>query len=217
MTASAGRDADYVALFARLGLGAEVAYDEKWSAAPDFLGLIADHVLAARPATLVECSSGVSTVILARCCALNGRGRVYSLENGPEFAAATRAELARHGLDAWAVVIDAPLTDWRVDGGEYRWYGLDGLPETAIDMLVVDGPPGFLQRHSRRPALPLLRDRLTAACAVFLDDAARADEQEIVAAWLARYPEFILDRPEAERGCAVLRLDPGTPMAATTA
>jgi predicted O-methyltransferase YrrM len=189
----------------RLGLEHELAHDPHWSAAPDFLALIVEHALAERPETIVECSSGATTVVLARCCQSNGRGRVLSLENGPEFAARTRAELARHGLSGYAQVIDAALVSQVVAGREFQWYDLADLAERRIDMLVIDGPPGFLQPHSRLPALPLLADRLGDRCAIFLDDAARPDERAIVAAWQEAYPALTLRQIDNERGCAVLR------------
>ncbi|MFZ5484283.1 MAG: class I SAM-dependent methyltransferase [Pseudomonadota bacterium] len=197
------------ALCARLGLPADLRHDPLWSAAPDFLTLIAEHVLAHRPATVVECSSGTSTVILAAACRQNGCGRVHSLEHGPEFAQATRAELARLGLADWARVIDAPLVEWPLEGQPQPWYACDALPETAIDLLVVDGPPGFLGPRARGPALPLLHARLADACTVFLDDADRSDERAIVADWLARFPGFSARWLAAERGCARLERGPG--------
>lgn len=193
-----------LALLGRLGLGSDLAYDPRWSAAPDFLGLIVDHALATAPQVIVECSSGATTVLLARCCQLNGRGRVWSLENGAEFAARTRAQLTRLGLAGHAEVIDAPLVRQAVDGGEFHWYDLAGLPALAIDMLVIDGPPGFLQRHSRLPALPRLHDRLAPGASVFLDDAGRPDELEIVARWRTAYPDLAGEFVANERGCAVL-------------
>lgn len=75
----------------RLGLSQPVRHDPLWSVAADFLALIVEHTLAHRPARIVECGSGASTVFLARCCAMNGVGHVYSLESGAEFAVATRA------------------------------------------------------------------------------------------------------------------------------
>jgi predicted O-methyltransferase YrrM len=194
----------YRPLLERLGLGPDVACDPDWSAAADFLELIADHVLHALPDTIVECSSGLSTLILARCCALAGRGRVYSLENGADYARNTRAEIARHGLESYATVLDAPLIEQSVHGVAYQWYALDGLPERAIDMLVIDGPPGFLQRHSRYPALPRLIDRLAVGCTLFMDDAARPDERDILALWQARYPGLHQDHVSNQRGCAIM-------------
>lgn len=192
-------------LLTRLGLAPDAAYDPKWSAAPDFLELIAAHTLAARPSTVVECSSGITTLVLARCCAINGLGHVHSLENGPEFAARTRAEIERFGLAAYATVIDAPLVPCVIDAEDYLWYDLAGFEPSAIDMLVIDGPPGFIQRHSRYPALPRLVERFAEGCAIFLDDAARPDEREIVARWLTHFPWLSHEYLANERGCSLIR------------
>ncbi|MFA5082745.1 MAG: class I SAM-dependent methyltransferase [Hydrogenophilaceae bacterium] len=196
----------YLSLRDRLGLRQGLPYSHNWSAAADFLKLIVEHALVAKPATIVECSSGLTTLMLARCCEMNGRGEVFSLENGAEYAAGTRAEIARYGLEDRATVIDAPLTSRTLAGQEYRWYALDDLPDRSIDMLVIDGPPGFIQRHSRYPALPLLFDRLADGGVVYLDDAARPDERELVAMWLAQFPAFEHEYVGTERGCSILRL-----------
>jgi predicted O-methyltransferase YrrM len=90
----------------RLGLDAGLNVSHHWSAAPDFLLLVAQYVLEHKPQQIVECSSGLSTVILARCCAINGCGRVVSLEHDAQFADKTRAELQRYHLMDWAEVID---------------------------------------------------------------------------------------------------------------
>lgn len=192
-------------LCTRLGLPLDVAYDPVWSAAPDFLGLIADHVLAEKPQTIVECSSGTSTVILARCCQLNDQGKVFSLENGAEFADKTRSELARCGLGKHAEVIHAPLVLRKINGQEYQWYDLESLPASSIDMLVIDGPPGFIQRHSRFPALPLLFDKLAKGCTIYLDDAVRQEEREIVAMWQTQFPGLEHRCLDVSRGCSILR------------
>jgi hypothetical protein len=196
-------------LCGRLGLQQFPRHDPTWSAAPDFLELIVGHALSARPANVVECSSGLTTLMLAKCCELNGFGKVFSLENGAEFAADTRAEIERHALEKYADVIEAPLTGYELGDREYRWYALDGLSVHTIDMLVIDGPPGFIQRHSRYPALPLLFDRLAEGCTIFLDDAARADERQIVEMWSREFPAVEHEYVEAERGCSILRIRRG--------
>ncbi len=195
-----------IALGEELGLNKSLPYTPNWSAAPDFLRLIVEHARQARPNTIVECGSGVTTLMLARCCQLNGGGHVISLENGAEFAAKTRAELARYGLEDFATVIDAPLTTQTVKGREYQWYVLKDLPDRTLDMLVIDGPPGFIQRHSRYPALPLLFDKLADGCTVYLDDAARPDEREVVALWQAAFPGLAHEYVATARGCSILRM-----------
>lgn len=87
----------------------------------------------------------------------------------------------------------------------FQWYALRALPAIKIDLLVIDGPPGFLQEQSRYPALPMLADRLAAHCTVFLDDAARDDEQALVQRWLAAYPDFQAEYVDNERGCFILK------------
>jgi hypothetical protein len=73
-------------------------------------------------------------------------------------------------------------------------------------MLVIDGPSGFIQKNSRYPALPLLYSRLSDGCRVFLDDAARPEEQEIVSLWQTRFPNLEVETVAASRGCAVLTI-----------
>jgi len=197
--------ADLARLLARLGLASDAAYDAHWSAAPDFLDLLASHMQQARPRQTVECGSGLSTLVLARCCALNGTGHVHSLEHGPEFAARTRTELLREGLADYATVIDAPLVEVSLAGESYRWYDLGGLHSGNIDMLVIDGPPGHVQRHARYPALPMLAGRLSDSALLLLDDAARNDEQEVVRLWLERYPALAHEYIAVTRGCSILR------------
>lgn len=199
---------DYASIQQRLGLAQALPIEPIWSAEPAFLNLLIDHCRTEQPQTIVECSSGLSTLVLARCCQLNGGGRVISMENGEEYAAKTVAELAEFGLSEWAQVIRAPLRTYRLGADDYLWYDTERLPELAIDLLVIDGPPGFIQRHSRYPALPLLRKRLAPGCRLFLDDAARPDEQEILGRWQAELPGLSQDYRTTERGCAILSLAP---------
>ena len=70
-------------------------------------------------------------------------------------------------------------------------------------MLVIDGPPGFIQKNARYPALPLLFDKLSEDCVIFLDDAARHDEKEIVDLWLNEHPELEHRFFDTERGCSI--------------
>jgi predicted O-methyltransferase YrrM len=175
-----------------------------WAASPDFLLIIAQHVVKNKPKVIVECSSGSSTLVLARCCELNGSGHVYSLEHDPHYGNITRERLAEQGLSAWATVIDAPLI--MQEKVNQPWYDLAGLPADIgpIDMLVVDGPPLESADQARYPALPLLADRFTTGSAAFLDDANRAEEKKIVARWVLEQSLKNLEHPYCEKGCAKL-------------
>lgn len=198
--------AAYQPLCQRLELTQGIPYTPQWSAAPDFLTLIVDHVLTRKPQTIVECGSGLTTLMLARCCALNGGGHVYSLENGADYAANTRSEISRYELNEYSTVLHAPLIPCTIHGRDYRWYDVSQLAVEDIDMLVIDGPPGFIQQHSRYPALPLLFEYMKGECTVFIDDAARPDEQELVAMWQAQYRNTTHTYLALERGCAIVQV-----------
>jgi hypothetical protein len=52
--------------------------------------------------------------------------------------------------------------------------------------------------------MPLLFDQLAKQATVFLDDAARDDEKELVAEWLKEYSDISHEYINTERGCSVL-------------
>lgn len=195
----------YQTLEKLLGFKTGLPVSEKWSAAADFLTVISQYCLQYQPKNIVECSSGTSSLVLSRCCQLNNQGHVYSLENGIEFAEKSRQQLEDFALLPYCDVLHAPLENVQLEGVAYQWYSLAKLPEIEIDMLVIDGPPGFIQKHSRYPALPLLHDYLAEHCIIFLDDAGRDDEKEIVQRWLEFNPELSFEYIDNERGCSILR------------
>jgi predicted O-methyltransferase YrrM len=175
-----------------------------WAASPDFLRQLAELALRHRPSMIVECSSGASTVVLARCCQLLGTGHVYSLEHDATYAAQTRAWLADAGLTGYATVMHAPLKDTSLDGQIYPWYSLDELPASPIDLLVVDGPPGTLRSQARFPAGPLLIPRLAGGGVVVVDDADRPDESQMLSRWIELFPGLRKEIVPAEKGMTML-------------
>lgn len=175
-----------------------------WAASPDFLMVLAKHVAEKRPQVIVECSSGASTLVLARSLQRLGKGHVYSLENDPLYASKTRQSLVESGLVDWATVIDAPLMNQLLDDENWQWYSLDDLPDSKIDMLVIDGPHYLVGPMARYPAGPMLFSKLAPHGVVLLDDAARADEVAIIARWRQEWPDFTVTKHECEKGCVTL-------------
>lgn len=188
-----------------LALSAPLPPLRGWAGSPDFLLALARHALAARPQTVFECSSGSSTLVLARCLQLLGNGgRVVSLEHDASYAQATRQLLAQHGVADHATVLLVPLappagltshaTSWYDTAGRGAW-------PHAIEMLVIDGPPGGTGAHARYPALPLLAANLAPDCSIFLDDADRADERWAIDQWQRQFPDFKAEDLDCEKGC----------------
>jgi predicted O-methyltransferase YrrM len=179
-----------------------------WAASPDLLALLVSVVHERGPVTVLECSSGLSTVLLAACMRNRGKGRVLSLEHDTAYAQKTRDLLSLHQLEDWAEVIYAPLVDFSMDGWSGKWYDIAALEEgLVVDLLVVDGPPKATNSLARYPALPALRSRLAKGATVVLDDADRPDEEELVRRWLAADQTVEpIHVGRFEKGCKVLRV-----------
>ncbi|AHK79782.1 hypothetical protein M911_12165 [Ectothiorhodospira haloalkaliphila] len=183
-----------------------------WASSPDFLLHLTQDALRSKPSIILECSSGASTTVLARCCQLNGAGHVFSLEHDARYAEETREQLEDQGLESWATVIHSPLVENVVAG--QPWYDLSDLATSvelsSADMLVVDGPPATTAQEARYPALPELDKYLKQGGRVYLDDASRKDELRIIERWLEEYPGYTKNVLRAEKGAVKLvkQLDP---------
>ncbi|MBF0471828.1 MAG: hypothetical protein HQL48_10690, partial [Gammaproteobacteria bacterium] len=66
----------YHPLCQRLGLTKRLPFTPNWTASADFIELIVARLLEQKPEHILECSSGLTTLIIARCCQLNGRGNL---------------------------------------------------------------------------------------------------------------------------------------------
>jgi predicted O-methyltransferase YrrM len=192
-------------LYADLRLERSLPPTRGWAASPDFLSVLVRHVLAARPGVILECGSGVSTVVLARCCELNKTGHVYSLEHQAGYAESTRSELARHELGHRADVLEAPLEPHDLGGATWSWYSLEKLPDVPVDMLVIDGPPRDTGPLARYPAGPLLLPRLQSGGVAFLDDGHEDHVKGALARWSREAPGLSTQSVECEKGCIIVR------------
>lgn len=194
-----------LALERKLGLSEALPPLRGWAGSPDFLLVIADEVLSRKPQTVVECSSGASTVVIARCLQINGNGHVFSLEHDPEFANKTRRLLAKHGLQEWATVLDAPLQTRHT---KTPWYAEEALPTDLlpVDLMVVDGPPQAVGPLARYPALPRLMPRLADRAAIIVDDTDRDDETEMLRRWQVEFPQLRQFNCYCEKGCVRIEI-----------
>jgi predicted O-methyltransferase YrrM len=192
-------------LYAELNVNVSLPPTRGWAASPDLLLYLVQHAQKTQPTTIVECGSGVSTLVLSRYLSKIGRGHVLSLEHNRAFAQQTRDNLEHAGLGDWATVIDAELVPYRFGGEEYLWYSTKGLPmNLAIDLLLIDGPPSDTCRNARYPAGPVLFKFLSARGVVLLDDAGREEERQTLSLWAGEFPNLKQERVGLEKGLAVL-------------
>ena len=165
-----------------------------WALTPDAAVLLAREIAIRRPNTIVELGSGVSTVMVGRLLQQMGCGHLISLDHDPEWAKETRRNILANGLQDYVEVLDAPLVRQQFDGKDFVWYQ---IPEQLrhieqIDMLTVDGPPQTTDATvlARYPALPAFVDQFSEHAVIYIDDAKRDTEQEMIKEWQQQYPRW---------------------------
>jgi predicted O-methyltransferase YrrM len=164
-----------------------------WALTGDSAALLVREVLVRKPQTILELGSGVSTLILGQILKKNGRGRLLSIDHDPVWANQTRSHVEFLGLQDFVSIVEAPLKSITLGNQSYEWYDIPGgsLDQLGpIDLLLVDGPPQAKDnpQSARYPALPLLRERLSRQAMIFVDDASRATESNMVGKWKTEYP-----------------------------
>jgi predicted O-methyltransferase YrrM len=180
-----------------------------WALSWDAAVILARETGLTRPEVVVELGSGGSSVLVGRSLRQAGRGHLYSLDHDPAFAALTRQHVEAHGLEAWVTVLDAPLVECVIRGERFRWYDVPAAVQQLerIDLLIVDGPPQATDRTGlpRYPALPSFQDRLTAGAIVFVDDAYRDAERQMLDRWIREEEGWTVRVLKTSRGTALVR------------
>lgn len=145
-----------------------------FSSEPEYLDAVAAEAAATRGAIL-ECGSGLTTLVLTTIAAGEGRA-VWSLEADPDWCRTIQLALGRLGLSAELRL--APLRNY----GDFDWYDVESLELPLFSLVVCDGPAGRT-RGGRFGLVPVLGDRLDVGCTILLDDAERPGEREVLRRW----------------------------------
>ncbi|GGZ96889.1 class I SAM-dependent methyltransferase [Streptomyces bluensis] len=165
-----------------------------WSLRPGALIKLLDDIALGDRKVLVECGSGTSTIVFARYLAQRGHGNVLSLEHDEKWARWVNDQLAQEGLSEVARVVHAPLAEHPAAVKRVEWYAPGTVEDEIgaftdkhgkIDLLLVDGPPGWEQgrKMARYPAVPALKEYLAPGATVMLDDVNRSEGVEITKRW----------------------------------
>lgn len=141
-----------------------------WSAPAEYLTILRE-LASGTEGPILECGSGATTLLLAAM----GK-EVWSLEHNREWQEHVIDQARR--LRVKVRVINAPLRSY----GSFDWYGVSAQEMPKFALVVCDGPPSDT-RGGRYGLLPVLGERLTPGALILLDDAGRAEEQEIMRRW----------------------------------
>jgi predicted O-methyltransferase YrrM len=177
-----------------------------WAASPDFLNILYEHLISHRPQSIVECGSGLTTIITGRALQQLGNGRLLSLEHDQHFAEQTRGVLRQLSLQNFVDIRIVSLKLQKVNSAEYLWYDVSSidLPDT-INLITVDGPPEpLVGGGGRYPVGPILFDRLADGGAALFDDAHRPGEKTLINRLLDQFPFLEREDLPAEKGCTRL-------------
>ncbi len=137
--------------------------------------------LAALPGEVIlECGSGLTTLLLAEVARESGR-ELVALEHDPDWAERVETALAERGCDP-RIVRWARLKSY----GDFDWYEIDwdwqGHLPSPIDLVVCDGPPGNLCQ-GRIGLFSVLGQFFASGATVLLDDAHRPGEADALVQW----------------------------------
>jgi hypothetical protein len=203
-----------IGLYRLLDGKADLPNLRRQSVSPDFLLHVMHHIREHAPKRIVECGSGSSTIAMAQALhALGIDGHIYSIENYEPSAAAVRDQLRRHDLERFVTLVFVPLVQKRYDGvgRTIGWYELGpGAIPDDVDLLVVDGPIAVVHTDARYPAGPELLPKLSRTAHIFVDDAKRHGERDMVERWRKLYPNLAVRELPAEKGCLELFFLDGT-------
>lgn len=192
-----------IGLYGLFDVRAPVPASRGYAASPDLCLELVRQVYTRRPALVVECGPGLSSLWLGYALQKTGAGRLVSVEHQAPFRERTADLVRLHGLDDVVEIRLAPLEP--VNG--QPWYAPAAFADLdRIDLLLVDGPPGTTGPLARLPAVPVLRDRLAPGALIVVDDYERADEQAAVERWLAELDGARLTVLEHEKRTALIQL-----------
>jgi hypothetical protein len=144
--------------------------------------------------SIIEFGSGLSTIMMGRLVKKNNLNvTVFSVEHDKEWAKVMEGILDNEGLTEIVTVACIPLKEWELQGSKYNWYDIELLSHSIearqFDMVLIDGPPAWEKgkEMARYPALPFIREKLSAEHSIYLDDADRPGEQYVLEMWKQRY------------------------------
>jgi predicted O-methyltransferase YrrM len=196
---------DAAVLAARLGTAAPLF--GLWAAEADLAAIVVRELEYRVPELVVECGSGVTTLVIADQLRRLGRGRLISLEHDEGFAATIRGRLDEANLAEWVTVVDLPLQQTTVRGTTVDWYSQAAVAQAVdapIDLLFIDGPPQR-SRWARWAGLELLYDSLSPQAVVIADDGRTSTVRAAANRWVADHADLELYWIDTVKGTWMVR------------
>jgi predicted O-methyltransferase YrrM len=156
-----------------------------WPASPDFILRLINVIFETKPKTILDVGSGVTSLIAGYCIEKIGSGKVVSLDHDEKYYNITKSNIEKHGLEKVIELNFAPLREYDINNKKWLWYDNEFTKiYNNFDLIIVDGPPGSIQKLSRYPVLHIMQKNMAKDVTIILDDGKRPEEKEIVEKWI---------------------------------
>jgi hypothetical protein len=155
----------------------QVGIKTPWALTPDFLAELDYRLHIKKPRVVLECGSGLSTVVLANYAKSNPEATAISLEHNPKYYEKTLKLLGP--LKKYVTLVQVPLA------GSPPVYETRLQKFPKIDFVLIDGPP--TGEGGRCRIFDWLFPYLDHEYEIWLDDGNRREEQEAVLNWEKEY------------------------------
>lgn len=155
------------------------------------IAMITNDIMINGRRTILEFGSGLSTILIARLIKKNNIPcTIYTIEHDKTWFDLLNTILTKENTIENVISIHAPLNSSKKSKNDLKWYNedslLNGLPENILfDLVIIDGPPAHEKSKtlSRYPAIPFVSNKLNKSFSVYVDDASRNGEREIINYW----------------------------------
>jgi predicted O-methyltransferase YrrM len=174
-----------------------------WAISPDALAWVLAAVQEYDSPTMLEFGSGQSTVALAATLKRRG-GRLISVEHDPEYLSGIQRQIQACGLADAIQFVTATLIR---NPDEILSYDIKQIPETTVDLVLIDGPPiAICGTDTRLVPLRWAANHLSPGGTIFLDDSNRPSEQACLERLSSEVSGLQIISRTSEKGLAELRI-----------
>ncbi len=178
-----------------------------WAISADALAVVVRDIRSRQAPSIVEFGSGVSTLAIAGLLKTFGKGRLVTIEHDLTYLKVVERDLLACGLNEFVDLRHSGIVDFpgMPPLAACRSYNLSRL-DISFDVALVDGPiTAEFGAATRMVPLEWCVGRLHCGGSIYLDDARRNEESQLITALHARHPEIAVEFLDAEKGLARLK------------
>lgn len=186
-------------LFNKINFRKHLPRSRGFASSPDFLVTIYEAIKTYQPKNILECGSGLSTLIMGYT--VEGQEtNLFSLEQSNDEVTRTKNLINHHGLKFNLYLNHSPLTEYK----DSKWYDISNISLPKVfDLIILDGPYefdnyGVYRKHSLGNLSPYISDKTI----IIMDDAKR--DMPIIETWKKEY-KLSVEFLNTEKGTVIIK------------